>query len=574
MKWFLSKTSLFGFGLALLLIAANIAVSVVAYQNTTKLVTAHDEATELLKTQKLTDEVLQLLTDAESGERGYLITGEERYLEPYNVAIVSIANKLKQLGPGHPAISAQHLDSLNTLVNAKIGELNETITLRRKTGFEAALKVVLTDKGKASMDTIRRAIVEIEQQEKDLLENRNEAARAGLRNTFIAFAVAALLNLLLLVSIFYTAYHDLRQGAKDQRALKELGDRLENGTRLLQQREHEKVVLGQMSGVLQSCMNVKEAYNAIAQFGKRLFPGEAGVFFVMHDSREYLEATATWGEPEIGGPLFAPEECWALRRGRLHLVDDPRIGLQCDHVKAAGAPLLPYLCVPMVVHSETVGLLHLQLGTDSIRGEGAQRLDVIQQLAATFADQVALAVTNLRLRETLRRQSIHDPLTGLHNRRYLQEVMQRELARTERKKTMLAVIILDVDHFKHFNDTYGHEAGDAVLRSLAQLIERQIRGSDIACRYGGEEFILVLPEASLSIARQRGELLREAARGMHVALSGQTLGVVSISLGLALFPLHGRTPEELIQAADAALYRAKQAGRNRLMIAEEPSKTI
>jgi len=574
MKWFLSKTSLFGFGLALLLIAANIAVSVVAYQNTTKLVAAHDEATELLKTQKLTDEVLQLLTDAETGESGYLITGEERYLEPYNVAIVSIANKLKQLGQGHPAITAQHLDSLNTLVNAKIGELNETITLRRKAGFEAALKVVLTDKGKASMDTIRRAIAEIEQQQKDLLENRNEAARAGLRNTFIAFAVAALLNLLLLVSIFYTAYHDLHQGAKDQRALKELGDRLENGTRLLQQREHEKVVLGQMSGVLQSCMNVKEAYNAIAQFGKRLFHGEAGVFFVMHDSREYLEATATWGEPEIGGPLFAPEECWALRRGRLHLVDDPRIGLQCDHVKAAGAPLLPYLCVPMVVHSETVGLLHLQLGTDSIRGEGAQRLDVIQQLAATFADQVALAVTNLRLRETLRRQSIHDPLTGLHNRRYLQEVMQRELARTERKKTMLAVIILDVDHFKRFNDTYGHEAGDAVLRSLAQLIERQIRGSDIACRYGGEEFILVLPEASLSIARQRGELLREAARGMHVALSGQTLGVVSISLGLALFPLHGRTPEELIQAADAALYRAKQAGRNCLMIAEEPSKTI
>jgi diguanylate cyclase (GGDEF)-like protein len=195
-------------------------------------------------------------------------------------------------------------------------------------------------------------------------------------------------------------------------------------------------------------------------------------------------------------------------------------------------------------------------------------------LAATFADQVALAVTNLRLRETLRQQSIHDPLTGLHNRRYLQEVMQRELARTERKKNMLAVIILDVDHFKRFNDTYGHEAGDAVLRNLAQLIGRQIRGSDIACRYGGEEFILVLPEASLSIARQRCELLREAALGMRVMLSGQTLGPVSISLGLALFPQHGNTVEELIQAADAALYRAKQTGRNRLMIADEASKAI
>lgn len=574
MKWLLHKTSLLGYGLAILLIAANIALSVVAYQNTVKLVAAHDDAVELHKTLKTADEVLQLLSNAETAQRGYLITGEERYLEPYNVSIASISNKLKQLTSGHRAVAVQNLDSLNTLVNVKIGEFNETIGLRRKAGFEAALKAVLTDRGKASMDAIRHVIGEIEQQEKDLLANSNETAHMSSRNTYMAFAVGALLNLLLLVSIFYTAYRDLSQRALDRRALKDLHDRLENGTRLLQQREHEKVVLGQMSGVLQSCMNVKEAYNAIAQFGKRLFPGEAGVFFVMHDSREYLEATATWGDPEIGGPLFAPEECWALRRGRLHLVDDPRIGLQCDHVKAAGVPLLPYLCVPMVVHSETVGLLHLQLETDSIRSEAAQRLDVIQQLAATFADQVALAVTNLRLRETLRQQSILDPLTGLHNRRYLKEVMQRELARTERKKTMLAVIILDVDHFKRFNDTYGHEAGDAVLRSLAQLIERQIRGSDIACRYGGEEFILVLPEASLSIARQRGELLREAAQSMHITSSGKTLGPVSISLGLALFPQHGHTAEELIQAADAALYRAKQAGRNRLMIAEEPSKTV
>ena len=574
MKWLLHKTSLLGYGLAILLIAANIALSVVAYQNTVKLVAAHDDAVELHKTLKTAGEVLQLLSDAETGQRGYLITGEERYLEPYNVSIASISYKLKQLTSGQRAVAVQNLDSLNTLVNVKIGELNETIALRRKGGFEAALKAVLTDRGKASMDVIRHVIGEIEQQEKDLLANSNETAHMSSRNTYMAFAVGALLSLLLLASIFYTAYRDLSQSAQDQRALKDLHDRLENGTRLLQQREHEKVVLGQMSGVLQSCMNVKEAYNAIAQFGKRLFPGEAGVFFVMHDSREYLEATATWGEPEIGGPLFAPEECWALRRGRLHLVDDPRIGLQCDHVKAAGVPQLPYLCVPMVVHSETVGLLHLQLETDSIRSEAAQRLDVIQQLAATFADQVALAVTNLRLRETLRQQSILDPLTGLHNRRYLKEVMQRELARTERKKTMLAVIILDVDHFKRFNDTYGHEAGDTVLRSMAQLIERQIRGSDIACRYGGEEFILVLPEASLSIARQRGELLREAAQSMHITSSGKTLGPVSISLGLALFPQHGHTAEELIQAADAALYRAKQAGRNRLMIAEEPSKTV
>ncbi|MGH8753097.1 MAG: CHASE3 domain-containing protein, partial [Burkholderiales bacterium] len=284
MKGFLPKTSLLGYGLTILLIAANIAISVVAYQNTNKLVAAHDVAAELHKTLKTADEVLQLLTDAETGQRGYLITGEEHYLEPYNVSVTSIAKKLKQLNSGHRAVAVQHLDSLNTLVNAKIGELNETIALRRKAGFEATVKTVPMDKGKASMDVIRHVIGEIVQQEKDLLANSNETAHMSSRNMYVAFAVGALLTMLLLASIFYTAYRDLSQRAQDQRALKDLHDRLENGTRLLQQREHEKVVLGQMSGVLQSCMNVKEAYNAIAQFGKRLFPGEAGVFFVMHDS--------------------------------------------------------------------------------------------------------------------------------------------------------------------------------------------------------------------------------------------------------------------------------------------------
>ena len=574
MKWFLPGTSVLAFGLATLLVAANIALSAVVYRNTVKLVASLDQATELHQALKIAGEVLQQLTDAEISQRGYLITGEDRYLEPYNLAVASLTNKLKQLNSVRFAVASQYLNSLNTLVSTKIGELNDAIVQRRKAGFDSAARSALTEKGKISTDAIRHLIGEIEEQGQKLLDDSNQGAHMTSRETYMVFALGALVNLLLLGSILFTAYYEFRKHTQDQRALIDLDERLKIGMDVLQQREHEKVVLGQMSGVLQSCINVKEAYDAIAQFGKRLFPGEAGVFFVMHDSREYLEATATWGEPEIGGPLFAPEECWALRRGRLHLVDDPRVGLQCDHVKAAGVPQLPYMCVPMVVHSETVGLLHVQLGMDSVRSEPKQRLDMIQQLAAIFADQVALAVTNLRLRETLRQQSIHDPLTGLHNRRYLQEVMQRELARTARKKSMLAVIILDVDHFKHFNDTHGHEAGDAVLRNLAQLIERQIRGSDIACRYGGEEFILVLPEASLSIARQRCELLREAALGMRLTLNGQTLGPVSISLGLALFPQHGNTPEQLIQAADVALYRAKQAGRNRLMIADETSKTV
>ncbi|MGH8744263.1 MAG: diguanylate cyclase [Burkholderiales bacterium] len=568
MKWFFSKRSLLGFGLALLLIAVNIFVSHLAYQNTERLITAHEETTQLLNSLRLSGEVLQLLTDAETGQRGYLITGDERYLEPYNAALLGIGDKLKQLRSILPMDKSKDLAKLESMASAEIAVLNEMVALRGKIGFEAAQKVMLTHKSKTTMDSIRRLIGGIEQEQRLVMEQRNATTQSISRQLFFTYAVAALLNLVLLAVFFYIGYSDLRESAQDKRALRDLNEMLQGGMRELTRLNRESNLLSEMSEVLQSCLEPAEAYHAIAQFGRQLFPSEAGVFFVMHQSHHYLENTAAWGEPEIGGPLFAPEDCWALRRGQLHRVDDARTGLQCEHVKAAGDPRLHYMCVPMVVHSEILGLLHLQFGTESSPEEAAQRESAAQKLAATFADQVALAVANLRLRDSLRQQSIHDPLTGLHNRRYLEEALSRELARAERKKTSLAVIIIDVDHFKRFNDTFGHEAGDVVLRSLAQLIGRQIRGSDVACRFGGEEFVLVLPEANLSIARQRAELLREAAQKMQISHSGNTLGIVSISLGLAVFPQYGRTSEELIQAADAALYRAKQAGRNRVMIAE------
>ncbi|HSS47127.1 MAG TPA: diguanylate cyclase, partial [Burkholderiales bacterium] len=492
-----------GFSLALMLIAVNIFVSHLAYQNTERLITAHEEAAQLLNSLRVSGEVLQLLTDAETGQRGYLITGDERYLEPYNAALLGIGDKLKQLRSTIPMPKSKDLAKLESLVSAEVAVLNETVVVRGKIGFEAAQKVVLTNRGKTAMDSIRRLIGGIEQEERLLMEQRDAATQTISRQLFFTYAIAALLNLVLLAVFFYIGYSDLRESAQDKRALRDLNEMLQGGMRELTRRNRESTLLSEMSEVLQSCLEPKEAYHAIAQFGRQFFPGEAGVFFVMHDSHNYLENVATWGEPEIGGPLFAPEECWALRRGQLHRVDDARTGLQCEHVKAAGAPRLHYMCVPMVVHSETLGLLHLQFGTESSPEEAAQRETAAELLAATFADQIALAIANLRLRDSLRQQSIHDPLTGLHNRRYLEEALTRELARAERKKTPLAVIILDVDHFKRFNDTFGHEAGDAVLRSLAQLIGRQIRGSDVACRFGGEEFVLVLPEADLNIARQR-----------------------------------------------------------------------
>jgi diguanylate cyclase (GGDEF)-like protein len=193
------------------------------------------------------------------------------------------------------------------------------------------------------------------------------------------------------------------------------------------------------------------------------------------------------------------------------------------------------------------------------------------QLAMTVAEDMALALSNLRLRETLRSQAIRDPLTGLFNRRYLEETMERELNRVKRQGMSLGVIMMDLDHFKQYNDTFGHSAGDELLSALGILLKSHIRGEDIACRYGGEEFLLILPGASREIALERAESLRQAVEEMHQHHPG--MKPATLSLGVAVYPDHGDTRLQLIQSADTALYRAKHAGRDRVMAAENAGET-
>ena len=190
----------------------------------------------------------------------------------------------------------------------------------------------------------------------------------------------------------------------------------------------------------------------------------------------------------------------------------------------------------------------------------------------TFAAQVGLSVANIRLRDALRAQSTKDPLTGLYNRRYLGEMLEREIRRAARAAQPLGILMLDLDHFKKFNDTYGHDAGDAVLRETASFLVRSIRAEDFVCRYGGEEFVVVLPTADLRVAGMRAEAIRSRLHDLVVLHQGRSLGLVTASIGVAALPLHGTTEKDILQAADAALYRAKKAGRDRVVTAELPIK--
>jgi diguanylate cyclase (GGDEF)-like protein len=327
-----------------------------------------------------------------------------------------------------------------------------------------------------------------------------------------------------------------------------------------------------MSSLLQATATVDELYAVVADYFERLFPGTPGAFYIYSASRDDLEQKSSWGGYAALGEaaLIRPSECWGLRRGRAHRVDRRSARMRCAHIRslAAGA-----ICAPVLGPSETIGLLHLRLARlDAQPGpREAELSDERAQITVTAAEYVALGLANLRLRTALQQQSIRDPLTGLFNRRFMEETLTREIRRAQRKRTSVCVLMLDIDHFKLFNDRHGHAVGDIVLREFSALLSAGIRGSDVAARYGGEEFTIVLPDISIVDARRKAEQLLERAKALRLTFNGSEVGAISASIGVALFPDHGEQAEDLLRAADTALYAAKQNGRDRVEISVPPT---
>lgn len=371
-----------------------------------------------------------------------------------------------------------------------------------------------------------------------------------------------------------TIARDITERKRMEAELQESNKKLTVWVNQLEQSSREIEQLSQMGDRLQSCRNADEAYQVISHSGRSLFPAESGALFVLNNSRNLIEMAAAWGESRPRERTFSPDDCWGLRRGRPYVVEEAESDVLCAHLGKdipAG-----YLCIPMMAQGETIGVLHLRSDRPVVgeagRGEDGGRHFTVskQQLAGTVAEHIALSLASLQLRETLRSQAIRDPLTGLFNRRYMEETIERELHRAERNGTPLGVIMFDIDHFKQFNDNFGHGAGDAILRELGTFIEGKMRREDIACRYGGDEFILVLPECSIETTYKRAEQFRLEFKDQNVTFHRQSLPMVSLSMGVAASSPHGTNAEVLLRRADQALYRAKADGRDRVVAADCP----
>jgi diguanylate cyclase (GGDEF)-like protein/PAS domain S-box-containing protein len=361
---------------------------------------------------------------------------------------------------------------------------------------------------------------------------------------------------------------DVSDRRRAEEALQTVNEKLTHWVRELERRNHEGKLLNEMGELLHACSNTEEACTVVARAAGQLFPQSAGALFTLAADKNVYLADAAWGD-FAGERIFTAEECWALRRGRTHWLEESatRGGPRCRHLAAASTGIS--ICVPMIAHGEALGVFHLQrvvLQNDPQMPQ-VNPAEALQQLVESVAEHIASSLANIRLRETLRYQSHRDPLTALFNRRYMESTLNRELLRAARRQRPLGVIMLDVDHFKQLNDRYGHSAGDTLLRELGSFLQHNTRGDDIACRYGGEEFTLVLPEATLEITRQRAEQIRASVSGLNIRDEGAVLGPITVSLGVAAFPDHAADPAGLLKAADEALYRAKASGRNCVVVA-------
>ena len=315
--------------------------------------------------------------------------------------------------------------------------------------------------------------------------------------------------------------HDIAERVQREKELQEAHRKLHAALAESERLAQETEKLNELMDILQSCLTLEEAYKIAQSALQSALPSRSGALFITSSSRNVVQAEAFWGAASSSDKTFRPDDCWALRRGKVHKVRDVNSPLRCGHVSdrlSSG-----HLCVPLVAQGETLGVLYLecQSGPPGLSpASGDEEMEFLSRRAILTGERISLAIANLRLREILRSQSIRDPLTGLFNRRYMEESLERELSRVSRTDGSVALLMIDIDRFMRFNDTFGHQAGDKLLRAFGDLLNHRTRGQDVACRYGGEEFALILSGASLDAANKRAEILREDLTRLSVEHTG------------------------------------------------------
>jgi diguanylate cyclase (GGDEF)-like protein len=544
------------------------------------------------------DEDVFLLSDL---SRKFVVGGNPADLVAYQQEAKALASvEARTMAIKDVGASADELASLNAAIrwaNNLSAEQRAAIAKLEGGDRAGAISILFSAEYERELDRIRTAVerfqYRLDQRTETTLQKASHSARLWRSVSETMLGITALLFLCVLYFVFRRrVLHPVvklsdvvgRLAAQDFAAeppsfdhVDEIGDMAEalrifreNGIerqRLEQERDKDRAMrdlLSRMTQRMQSCDSIADLKAVVARFAPEVAPHLAGRLYLLDTSRNAVTELCSWLDPRGSRHEFSPLSCWGLRRGAPHQVTAHCVDVPCDHVRQDDAPVRDTLCLPLAGQNGTLGLLYFERRAD------AGEVEPANVYVRMLTENVGLALDNLRLRDALRHMAMADPLTTLSNRRQLDQALETQLAEAKALGAPICCAMIDIDHFKHFNDTFGHEAGDAVLKAVAAALKGAIRSDDQVFRYGGEEFLILMPDIDAETAAIRAEEIRARIGHLQIRHEGSDLGAVTVSIGLASAPVHCPW-DRVVQTADAALLRAKLDGRNRVVSATAPA---
>ncbi len=468
--------------------------------------------------------------------------------------VIAQIRETRALLPGTPTLSGQALRVKVTTILRQFGVVGSLTRdnpqeVRNAADFRAIFAAPGPGMGafpaKLEAQDITAANLILDNMQRDeeqlLIQRVGVQSRATRYGAILGFALCAAL-LFLGIGAGLALRRELEKRALADKTLMQERDGLAEHTR-------ELAMVSAGSRMLQAARDEGQVNEVVGQVLRDLAPNSRGYFAAVSPSNDLVEICVSWGYDDAPPP-FVPTDCLALQMGRSVHRTGSLVRVDCRHALPQRGD---YVCIPVQSAAGSLGVLHV--ATESAIDR--KRCDVME----VFAAHIGLELANLRMRDALRSQTVRDPLTGLYNRRYFDETLSRELLAAARHGSTLAVLMIDVDHFKRLNDSQGHAAGDDALRTFARRMRATFRESDVLCRYGGEEFAVILPEVDLGQAFDRAETLRRQVTETELVSGYAAMGNITISIGVAVSSEFSE-PQAIVRAADAALYQAKRMGRN------------
>jgi diguanylate cyclase (GGDEF)-like protein len=527
---------------------------------------------ELLNSQAFVEHTHQVLHEMDGVEDGlqdareaalhYVLTPEKQDIETFERGVAQIWVKIDRMvvlthdEPDHQA----RLKQLRGWIEEEVQQMRDNLRTQHQ------VLIFHTPEADFRRNRTGEAISSFKDEEERLLRERTQAAQ--LRAEQIKQSVIVRIGVFsaLMGVVFILVIWESRKLRIAEQSALLAQNRLEVSLQQLQSETENNRLLNDVQGKLQICNKPGEVYEIVAASMEALMPGSAGVVFAIDSSRNLMENMAHWGEGSHSQhQSFSPDDCCAVRGGRLFSHLESERGLSCghfgDHVPEA------YICLPLAALGEVLGILNASSSNPAVL---TSRMALIQQVGG----YAALRLANIKLKEKLQSQSVRDPLTGLYNRRFLETMLEQELRRSAQRHTGTGLIMADIDGFKQFNDRFGHEAGDSVLKEVAALLRRSVRGEDIVCRFGGEEFVAVIPDSSPEGVYERAELMRAAISKLELEYEGRSLGTITASFGIAFSRNGSLSQEVILRYADEALYDAKRRGCDCVSLSDSVSSLL